>query len=160
MNENEFVTSELVVENLMSIYPLLARSISKSIRAKTTLSPGTLFTLGALSHHAKLTMTGIGCHLSIPKPHVTALVDKLIKDDLVERLLDPNDRRIIYIQLTEKGRITLKEIKLLISKELRDKLLFLTNEQMKVLSTASQQVKEILMLLQDLQPGIESVCNR
>ena len=74
--------------------------------------------------------------------------------------VDPNDRRIIYIQLTEKGRITLKGIKLLISKELREKLLLLTNEQMKVLSTASLHVKEILMSLQELQTGIEPVCNR
>jgi len=160
MKENEFITNELVVENLVSIYPLLARSISKSIRAKTTFSPGTIFTLGALSHHEKLTMTGIGCHLSIPKPHVTALVDKLIKDDLVERLLDPNDRRIIFIQLTEKGRITLKEIKQLISKELRDKLSLLTTEQMNVLSQASQQVKEILMLLQELQTGVDTGCSK
>ena len=160
MKENEFITNELVVENLVSIYPLLARSISKSIRAKTTFSPGTIFTLGALSHHEKLTMTGIGCHLSIPKPHVTALVDKLIKDDLVERLLDPNDRRIIFIQLTEKGRITLKEIKQLISKELRDKLSLLTTEQMNVLSQASQQVKEILMLLQELKTGVDTGCSK
>jgi DNA-binding MarR family transcriptional regulator len=160
MKENELLINDSVIENLMSIYPLLARNLSKAIRTKTTLTPGTLFTLGALTHHEKLTMSEIGCHLSVPKPHVTALVDKLIKEDLVERLPDLNDRRIIYIQLTDKGKDTFKTIKSHISQELREKLLLLTDDQLKTLSTASQQVKEILTLLKDLQININpSVCN-
>ena len=95
-------------------------------------------------------MTGIGCHLSIPKPHATILVDKLIKDDLVVRLPDPNDRRVIYIELTEKGRNTLKSLKSIVSEELTNKLVLLTEEQMQILSTASEQVKEMLILLGNL----------
>lgn len=156
MKENELLTSNAVIENLMAIYPMLARDLAKAIRTKTTLAPGTMFTLGALSHHEKLTMSGIGCHLSVPKSHVTSLVDKLIKDDLVERLLDPSDRRIIYIQLTEKGKDTLKMIKAVISEELRNKLSLLNKEQLETLCAASQQVKDILLLLKNLQAGTDS----
>ena len=93
----------MVVDNLLSIHPLLAKNITKAIRHKTNHTPGSLFVLGTLSRHGKLSMTEIGCHLSLPKPHVTSLVEKLIADELVERLHDTNDRRIIYIQITEKG---------------------------------------------------------
>ena len=150
MNENKISLDESIVENLMSIYPLLSKNFAKAIRTKTTFTPGVLFTLGALYHHKKLTMSGIGCHLSIPKPHATILVDKLIKDDLVVRLPDPNDRRVIYIELTEKGRDTLKSLKSIVSEELTKKLTLLTVEQMQLLSTASEQVKETLILLGDL----------
>lgn len=161
MEENNIETTELVIENLMSIYPLLARNLSKAVRTKTTFSPVLVFTLGALSHHKKLTMTGIGCHLSVPKPHVTALVDKLIKEELAERLSDPNDRRVIYIQLTEKGRNMLKTIKQLISKELKEKLSLLAPEQLETLSAASQQVREVLMLLKDIQVNTNSsICDK
>ena len=150
MNENKISLDESIVENLMSIYPLLSKNFAKAIRTKTTFTPGVLFTLGALYHHKKLTMSGIGCHLSIPKPHATILVDKLIKDDLVVRLPDPHDRRVIYIELTEKGRDTLKSLKSIVSEELTKKLALLTVEQMQLLSTASEQVKETLILLGDL----------
>jgi len=150
MNENKISLDESIVENLMSIYPLLSKNFAKAIRTKTTFTPGVLFTLGALYHHKKLTMSGIGCHLSIPKPHATILVDKLIKDDLVVRLPDPHDRRVIYIELTDKGRDTLKSLKSIVSEELTKKLALLTVEQMQLLSTASEQVKETLILLGDL----------
>lgn len=150
MNENKISLDESIVENLMSIYPLLSKNFAKAIRTKTTFTPGVLFTLGALYHHKKLTMSGIGCHLSIPKPHATILVDKLIKDDLVVRLPDPHDRRVIYIELTEKGRDTLKSLKSIVSEELTKKLELLTVEQMQLLSTASEQVKETLILLGNL----------
>jgi len=150
MNENKISLDESIVENLMSIYPLLSKNFAKAIRTKTTFTPGVLFTLGALYHHKRLTMSGIGCHLSIPKPHATILVDKLIKDDLVVRLPDPHDRRVIYIELTEKGRDTLKSLKSIVSEELTKKLALLTVEQMQILSTASEQVKETLILIGDL----------
>jgi DNA-binding MarR family transcriptional regulator len=150
MDENKILLNESIVENLMSIYPLLSKNFARAIRTKTTFTPGVLFTLGALYHHKRLTMTGIGCHLSIPKPHANILVDKLIKDDLVVRLPDPNDRRVIYIELTEKGRNTLKSLKSIVSEELTNKLVLLTEEQMQILSTASEQVKEMLILLGNL----------
>jgi len=150
MNENKISLDESIVENLMSIYPLLSKNFAKAIRTKTTFTPGVLFTLAAIYHHKRLTMSGIGCHLSIPKPHATILVDKLIKDDLVVRLPDPHDRRVIYIELTEKGRDTLKSLKSIVSEELTKKLALLTVEQMQLLSTASEQVKETLILLGDL----------
>jgi len=156
MGKNKILLNESIVENLMSIYPLLSKNFAKAIRTKTTYTPGVLFTLGALYHHKKLTMSGIGCHLSIPKPHATILVDKLIKDDLVVRLPDPNDRRVIYIELTEKGRNTLKSLKSIVSEELTNKLELLTEEQMKTLSIASEQVKEMLIMLGDILASGES----
>jgi DNA-binding MarR family transcriptional regulator len=148
--------NESVVENLMAIYPLLSKNFARAIRTKTTFTPGVLFTLGALYHHKRLTMSGIGCHLSIPKPHATILVNKLIKDDLVVRLPDPNDRRVIYIELTEKGRDTLKSLKSIVAEELTNKLILLTEGQMQILSTASGQVKETLILLGNLLAGGET----
>jgi len=47
-------------------------------------------------------MSEIGKHLGIPKPNVTALIDKLIDEKLSERLPDKTDRRIIKIKLRRK----------------------------------------------------------
>jgi DNA-binding MarR family transcriptional regulator len=142
-NEKKFVDS--VIENLMTIHPLLSKNFMRGLRSKTNLNPGSLFVLGALTYHGIMSMSEIGCHLSMPKSHITGLVDKLIADDLVERLYDPNDRRIINIQITEKGATDFKAIKFEISQDLREKLQLLNEEQMQTLATASFQVKDILI---------------
>jgi DNA-binding MarR family transcriptional regulator len=142
-NEKKFVDS--VIENLISIHPLLSKGFTRGLRAKTNLNPGSLYVLGVLARHGKMSMSEIGCRLSMPKSHITGLVDKLIADDLVERLYDPNDRRIINIQITDKGVDDFKAIKVEISQDLREKLQLLNEEQLQTLATASLQVKDILI---------------
>jgi DNA-binding MarR family transcriptional regulator len=36
--------------------------------------------------------------------NMTVIIENLVKDDLVTRTIDPNDRRVNLISLTEKGR--------------------------------------------------------
>ncbi len=144
MSEKRSIIDE-IAENLVAIFPIVAKTYTKAVRSKTEFTPATLFTLGALFHHGKLTMTGIGNHLMVPKPHVTVLVDKLISDELVERLYDESDRRIIYIQLTEKGREIFLATKKIIGKEFRDRLEQLDQGAKERLLDSSANVKEVLV---------------
>lgn len=134
-----------IAENLLSIHPLLFKSISKPLRNQTSITPGGMYILGTLKRHGTLSMTDIGKYLSMPKPHVTVIVDKLIEEGFVERQSDPKDRRIVNILLTEKGSENFESIKLAISENLKFRLSELTDEQLGILATASQQVKEILI---------------
>lgn len=145
MIENENISIDKVIENLVSIHPLLSKAFTKSIRTKTNLNPGSLYVLGVLTRHDILSMSEIGCRLSMPKPHVTTLIDRLIAEKMVERLFDPKDRRIVNVRITEKGVNDFNAIKLEISQELRIKLEKLDVEKLEILSVASKQVKDILM---------------
>ena len=145
MIENTKISIDSVIENLISIHPLLSKAFNKSMRSKTNLNPGSLFVLGVLSRNGILSMSEIGCKLSMQKPHITGLVDKLVAENLVERLYDPKDRRIVNVHITEKGMLDFNSIKLEISQELRIKLEKLDVETLKTLSLASKQVKDILI---------------
>ena len=81
----------------------------------------------------------------MPKPHVTGIVDKLIFEGFVERVSDPNDRRIVNIKITAKGTKNLFSIKKVISEDLRNRLSKLDEKKLEILSATSQQVKEILI---------------
>ena len=61
-----------IIDDLISIHPLLSKNLSSSIRNKTNLNPGSLFILAVLTRYEILSMSEIGCKLSMPKPHVTA----------------------------------------------------------------------------------------
>jgi len=144
MNANEIVSIDKIIENLIYLHPLLSKGLTRSIRIKTNLNPGSLYILGILSRHEILSMSEIGCKLSIPKPHVTAQVDKLIAEEMVERLFDSNDRRIINIRLTEKGKTDFKTIKQEISKDLRERIEKLDEKKLNDLFNSTQQVRDIL----------------
>jgi len=161
MLENNKISIDSAIENLISIHPLLSKAFNRSIRSKTNLNPGSLYVLGVLSRNGMLSMSEIGCKLAMPKPHVTGLVDKLITENLVERLYDPKDRRIVNVHITEKGIIDFNAIKLEISQELRHKLQKLDAETLETLSLASKQVKDILIMYVVNQPDStdSALCN-
>lgn len=64
----------------------------------------------------------IARRLRIEGPTLTRMLDTLEKDELVERLPDPRDRRTKQLRLTPKGEVALEEI-LTIADELRARLL-------------------------------------
>jgi DNA-binding MarR family transcriptional regulator len=147
MTEFNQKTIETVIDNLLYLHPLLSKNFSKQVRAKTNLNPGSWFILSMLCRHEKLSMSELGKKLSMPNPHVTVLIDKLIELHFVERLPDSNDRRIVHIHITPKGVAQFKKIKKEISKEMHQQLEELSPEQLNTLATATQQVREILLLI-------------
>jgi DNA-binding MarR family transcriptional regulator len=136
---------DLIADNLISIHPLLYKSISKPLKHQSSITPGGMFVLGSLKRHGTQSMSDIGKCLSMPKPHVTVIVDKLIDEGLVERQSDPNDRRIVNILITERGFSVFENIKKEISENLKLKLMKLNEEEQEILATASRQVREILI---------------
>lgn len=73
-------------------------------------------TLFVVKEYVKIPISTIGAILLISKSRMTAVVDKLTEDGLVERFPDKKDRRIINIGLTEKG----KELTLTHQQNLKD----------------------------------------
>lgn len=144
MNKNETVSIDRIIENLIYLHPLLSKSLTRSIRAKTSLNPGSLYILGMLSKHEILSMSEIGCKLSMPKPHVTAQVDKLIAEEMVERLFDPLDRRIVNIRMTSKGIEDFIAIKQEVSRDMRERIEKLDEEKLNALYDSTQVVRDIL----------------
>lgn len=160
MNEHKSVSISKIIENIIYLQPLLSKSLTRSIRVKTNLNPGTLFVIGVLSKFEMLSMSEIGCKLSMPKPHVTAQVDKLIAEGMVERLFDPNDRRIINIKLTEKGKEDFKIIKQEISSDMRKRIEKLDDQKLALLFESTQQVKDILSEIMEDAGTNTSNCNK
>ena len=71
-----------------------------------------------------------------PAPDVTRLIDRLIKEGMVERFASPEDRRLSLAKITSKGRNILKKIKPEIDslyKLISDKLSKPEREQVSVL---------------------------
>ena len=60
--------------------------------------------LKLIDEHENLTFSRMAKLLKITKPSVTEIVNKLIKLDCVNKLRSPDDGRIFFMELTEKGK--------------------------------------------------------
>jgi len=67
--------------------------------------------LGYLERNGKSKMSSLAKHLKISPSATTGLIDRLIAQDLVARSADPADRRIVWVELTSKGKGIIGSIK-------------------------------------------------
>jgi DNA-binding MarR family transcriptional regulator len=68
------------------------------------------FILFDLLLHKSSNMKDIASRVQLDSPAITGLVDRLAKENLVERKKDPSDRRGLLVGLTTKGRKLAKEL--------------------------------------------------
>ncbi len=78
--------------------------------AKYNLTSGQFGILEALFHLGTMSQRDLGKKLLSSKGNITLIVDNLEKRELVERLSDLEDRRITNIQLSKKGKASIKKI--------------------------------------------------
>src|SRR3989449_9627407 len=83
----------------------LTRQLMDRWADKHGLSEGrlhVLFQLSAAPNH-RLPLGELADHLDVSPRNVTGLIDHLEQDGLVQRIDDPDDRRVTYAQLTPTG---------------------------------------------------------
>lgn len=95
--------------NLRAAMKKIDKNLSSRL-AEFGISIPQSFILFCLQENNGITLKEIGCRTLIDSSSMTVLVDKLEKDKLVERRLDPQDRRAIRVFITEKGSLVAAQI--------------------------------------------------
>lgn len=88
-------------------------SVKSRIDANTTVGDlhGSQFgTLEMLYHLGPLNQKDVGSKLLVSKSNVVSIIDKLEKRGLVQRQRSVEDRRVIFVHLTDDGRALVEEI--------------------------------------------------
>ena len=135
-----------LANDLIAVFTLFHKHImqiaSRSVDAGMSRTDFELLFL--LNDTGSLPMSTIGEKLYISKPYVTALVEKLTSQGLLERHPSNNDRRVINIMLSEKGIEHLRDHKKLLSKNIQAKLSILSEEEIEELSVSLNNMRNIL----------------
>lgn len=100
--------------------------------------------LGILKKRGAIPMSVIGKKGYISRPNMTALIDKLVDEGLVERSPDENDRRVINIILTGKGEEELLNWRKNENIKIRNKLSVLSDKNLETLYESIRDIKAIL----------------
>jgi DNA-binding MarR family transcriptional regulator len=97
-----------------------------------------------LMEESSLPVAEVGKRLILAKAHMTQLVDKLVEKEMVIRETDPNDRRVIRISITEKGKEILDEVYERVSSAFKEALSSLSKNDIEELTTSLSKIRDIL----------------
>lgn len=117
---------------LFRIWMKAFRTVSENIRKDIeshNISPENFMILELLYSKGPHPVQKISERLSIPSGSITYVVDKLEKQELVERQPNPNDRRASNVVLTEKGEALFDEIFPKHVATISENVSFITNEE-------------------------------
>ncbi len=146
MLENEF---ENMVDNILIYYPLFYRRIKTSMNMEKSLkygkSDGYYQILGMLITSGPLPISKIGKQLHISKPNMTPLIDKLVKDEMVLRIRSEDDRRVINIEITEKGKNFLIEARKVVEENIKENLSKLNEKELETLNESLKNIKNLVL---------------
>lgn len=92
-------------------------------------------------------MSEIGRKVHISKSNMTSLIDKLVENALAERLPDQNDRRVINISITDKGKDVLRDWRIYSNNEIKKSLSVLSEEDLEKFYHSVENIKDILYKL-------------
>ena len=86
---------------------------SRTLRreSQTGLSPTLLAALSTIDRHGPMTPGDLAAHEQVRKPTVTRILAALVEEGLIERTIDPLDRRVAWVQLTPAGRTLLRTVR-------------------------------------------------
>lgn len=70
---------------------------------KVGLTPPQFYVLATIGYSGGLPFGEIGAKMMVTVSNLTGIVDRLEKKKLVSRKRDENDRRVVYVVLTDKG---------------------------------------------------------
>jgi DNA-binding MarR family transcriptional regulator len=140
--------TETINEQIGELIFSLSRCLKDRMMFHSTTSQLTIMQLQALAYiHEKkrVSMSEIAVQFSITLPTATSLLDKLVSMKLVKREQSKEDRRVVYIVLTEKGGELLGQALQQKKEKMHRMLSYLSKEE-------KQQFHDILKhLMQELQ---------
>lgn len=137
-------------ENLIDLLVLIHNKLLNpdEMVKGSIIPPSHMKVIFYLSKKKTMSVSNVAKCLDISKPNMTPIIDKLINEGFVHRYTDPNDRRRINIELTEKAYSFINDKKLEMKSNLMQKISILDDNDLIKLSSIINDMTEILLKLE------------
>lgn len=132
--------------NIILLFPIYHKNLIKSQDQCSLITPFNpkFRIMGMLMFYGTMPMSTISKKLCVTKPGITALINKLVDDKMVTRHHEEEDRRIIKISLTEKGKQYLLKSRNETKETIKKNLSTLSQTEFNKLFKASEDMIQIL----------------
>jgi len=146
MSQNSEVTAMLFLETFFSLRNVMSYGVN-NVKCEMTLVNFNI--LGTLNVNDVLPMKSIAQMLNIKKSNLTKNIDSLIEAQLVKRITNEKDRRVVYVALTEKGKDVYTKYRHIFMKCLGKKFDFFTDDELKRLSDSLITISVLMQKYKD-----------
>ena len=134
---------EEIDENLREINKILNRDLKREM-IKLDLGLSHFYILTTLYREKVLSSGNLAKSLDVKNSTITSLVDRLVKLSLVKRRRCERDRRVVLVELTDKGKKLTEKLLTLRKKRLKEIVKELPGEKVEEIYESIKRVKEIL----------------
>ncbi|BBJ27564.1 MarR family winged helix-turn-helix transcriptional regulator [Athalassotoga saccharophila] len=141
-----------VPEDLLMAYSSFSKIVFKSFDySKTKLPKTSASILIFMRRHSqnRAQMSEIENKYGFVKSTITAATDVLVREGYVKRYRTDEDRRAVFIELTERGMEKAAEIEKAMREYVNEKLSVLSDEQFEKLLNAFSIIKETVEILKN-----------
>jgi MarR family transcriptional regulator, organic hydroperoxide resistance regulator len=125
-----------------------SRRVTKELARRAQLTGPQLTVLKILEALGDLSLSELSDRIRAQNSTVTGIIDRMEREALVARVRSTEDRRVVHIQLTEKGSRLAREIPVEPMEIFRAALETLSGQEMKdlmrILSKVARRVKQIV----------------
>lgn len=135
--ENNIIN--LLLDNLRKIF-----FPEEWIELDQEISKTELLSLLIVDRHGEVIMSQIADYIHVPLSTATGLVNRLVKDGFLQRERSEEDRRIVSIRLTEKGKNLVNSLKNTLESYLGRINSVLTDEERKILFEVFGKIIELI----------------
>lgn len=143
-------TNEEGVQGLFEVFTALQRLILNSLDYRQIrFTKYQLYLMMALSRKHHMTMGQAAASIGCSKEQATRLVASLVDEGYVERLHSEENRKLVMIQLTEKGADVMQFEKSTAREKLKEELDRLSDEDKDTFFQALRQLAEVLKKLEE-----------
>lgn len=101
MQKNEAISS--IIDNIRRIFQILNEQ-SKKAEHETGLTGPQLWAIKTISEHSPVRVLDLARRLYLHPATVVGILDRLEMRDLIKRNRSREDRRVVWVELTDKGR--------------------------------------------------------
>lgn len=133
---------EKLAENLLSMGPLIFKKLTKGFHT-LGISKLQLELLFMIWKNGGQPMTYYSEQMMVSKPNLTVMTDRVIKEGLIERSLDPDDRRVVTLKITKKGEDFLREHREKVLQEMTSRLDAFEDADVRRLNELLEEMKTI-----------------
>jgi len=143
--------------DLLQIPPLINRSVRRAITMTAALEPDLdlnvthqqFEVIVLLDEEQTLQVAEIGKKLQIAKAQMTQVMDKLSELGLIEREINPADRRAINVSLSPRGKTVLEANKERLRNAVKETMSSISDEDLEELSASLRKVQNIMAMIDE-----------
>ena len=139
MSEAKEVINKLLVDIYNDILQIEEQTLRKDEHSDLTITE--IHTIEAIGIDTEKTMSEIAQKLKVTLGTLTTGINKLIKKGYVERNRTEEDRRIVLVKLTEKGKAAYKHHEEFHDEMVHNSVNDLTEGEKEVLATSLEKIK-------------------